>query len=145
MTSAGSVMMVDDYGHHPTEVSATIAAARNAWPQRRLVMVFQPHRYSRTRDLFEDFTQVLSEVDVLVMLDVYAASEQPIPGADGRALCRAIRMRGKLDPVFVEDPTLLADTLKNILRADDVLLTQGAGNVGALAAALPSQLQVKAS
>ncbi|MCB1637431.1 MAG: UDP-N-acetylmuramate--L-alanine ligase, partial [Thiothrix sp.] len=92
----GKALLVDDYGHHPTEMLATLRAARNAWPQRRLVEVFQPHRYTRTRDLFEDFAQVLSEVDVLVLTDVYAASEQPIPGADGRALARAIRMRGQV-------------------------------------------------
>jgi len=137
----GQVLLIDDYGHHPTEVAATISAVRNAWPQRRFVLVFQPHRYTRTHDLFEDFSQVLSEVDVLLLLEVYAANEPVIHGADSRSLCRAIRMRGKLDPVFVEQPEQLAETLQNILRDGDVLVMQGAGNVGALAAALPEQLQ----
>lgn len=143
-TPAGKVLLVDDYGHHPNEVAATIAAVRNAWPDRRFVLVFQPHRYTRTHDLFEDFTRVLSEVDVLVLLEVYAANEEPIAGADSRSLCRAIRMRGKLDPVFVERPEQLADTLKNMIRAGDVVVTQGAGNVGALAARLPEQLRAGA-
>jgi len=141
-TAAGKILLVDDYGHHPTEVAATIAAVRNAWPKRRFVLVFQPHRYTRTHDLFEDFAQVLSEVDLLLLLEVYAANEDPIAGADSRSLCRAIRMRGKLDPVFVDHPEQLADTLQNIIREGDVVVTQGAGNVGALAAKLPQQLQV---
>ncbi len=136
----GSILMVDDYGHHPAEVAATIEAVRNAWPGRRLVMVFQPHRYTRTRDLFEDFAQVLSEVDVLVMLEVYAASEEPITGADGRSLCRAIRVRGKIEPIFIETTDELSTALLNILQDDDVLVTQGAGNVSALAQSLPEQL-----
>lgn len=139
-TPVGEVMLVDDYGHHPTEVAATIAAARSAWPERRLVLAFQPHRYTRTRDLFEDFAEVLSEPDVLVLLDVYAAGEDPIPGADGRTLARAIRTRGRVDPVFVDAPERLVDALRGVLRAGDVLLTQGAGNVGALAASLPTAL-----
>jgi UDP-N-acetylmuramate--alanine ligase len=142
-TSAGRVLLVDDYGHHPTEIEATLQAARQAWPDRRLVLVFQPHRFTRTRDLFEDFTRVLSEVDTLVMLEVYPANEDPIPGADSRALCRAIRMRGKVDPVFVEEPEALAETLIDLIQDDDVILTQGAGNVGALALALPQQLAGK--
>jgi UDP-N-acetylmuramate--alanine ligase len=140
-SAQGVVSVVDDYGHHPTEVAATIAAVRNAWPERRLLLVFQPHRYTRTHDLFEDFTQVLSDVDVLVMLEVYAANEEVITGADSRSLCRAVRMRGKLDPVFVEDPHALVETLNNIIREGDVIVMQGAGNVGALAAALPQQLE----
>jgi UDP-N-acetylmuramate--alanine ligase len=139
-TSAGQVLFVDDYGHHPTEIQATLAAAREAWPDRRLVQVFQPHRYTRTRDLFEDFANVLSDVDVLVMLEVYAANEDPIPGADSRTLCRAIRMRGKVDPVFVETPEDLKDVLAGLIQDGDVVLTQGAGNVGALAATLPGEL-----
>lgn len=106
-------MLVDDYGHHPSEVKVTINAARAGWPEKRLVMVFQPHRYTRTRDLYEDFADVLSKVDVLVMLEVYAAGEDPIPGADGRALCRSIRSRGNLEPIFVatpdDVPAVLAD------------------------------------
>ena len=139
-TRAGQVLFVDDYGHHPTEIQATLAAAREAWPDRRLVQVFQPHRYTRTRDLFEDFANVLSDVDVLVMLEVYAANEDPIPGADSRTLCRAIRMRGKVDPVFVETPEDLNGVLAGLIQDGDVVLTQGAGNVGALAATLPGEL-----
>ncbi|MGI9301178.1 MAG: UDP-N-acetylmuramate--L-alanine ligase [Gammaproteobacteria bacterium] len=139
-TPAGSVLHIDDYGHHPTEVRATLVAARGAWPERRLVLVFQPHRYTRTRDLFEDFSEVLSEADVLVLLQVYAASEAPIAGADSRALCRSIRARGKVDPVFVEDAPALTETLQNLLRDQDLLITQGAGNIGAIAADLRAQL-----
>jgi UDP-N-acetylmuramate--alanine ligase len=143
-TPNGRVMMVDDYGHHPTEIEATLAAAREAWPDRRLVLVFQPHRYTRTRDLFEDFSRVLSEADMLVMLEVYPAGEDPIAGADSRTLCRAIRLRGRVDPVFVEHPEDLADTLRDLVAEDDVVITQGAGNVGALAAILPKQLHEEA-
>lgn len=135
----GEVLLVDDYGHHPREVAATLQAIRAAWPERRLVMAYQPHRYTRTRDLFEDFTQVLSEVDVLVLLEVYAAGEQPIPGADSRALCRTIRQRGKIDPVFVAEPNELPQALQDILKPGDILLTQGAGNIGSIAARLAAQ------
>lgn len=136
----GVVTLVDDYGHHPREVAATIQAARASWPERRLVVAFQPHRYSRTRDLFEDFAEVLSSVDALLMLEVYPAGEKPIPGADSRTLCRAIRARGQVDPVFVAHADDLAATLRGVLRAGDVLLTLGAGDIGAAAAALPQQL-----
>jgi len=139
-TAAGSVLLVDDYGHHPREVAATIDAARRAWPERRLVMAFQPHRFSRTRDLFEDFTKVLSEVDALLLLEVFAAGEQSQGGDDGRALCRAIRTRGRLDPVFVEDIDELPEVLRSVLRDGDVLLTLGAGSIGAAATKLPEQL-----
>ena len=139
----GIASLVDGYGHHPREMLATLKAVRNAWPERRLVLIFQPHRYSRTRDLFEDFTQVLSETDVLVLLDVYAASEKPIPGADGRTLARAIRIRGKVDPIFVTDVEDVPGVLKHILQDGDVILTQGAGSVGALAASLPEALAIK--
>lgn len=142
-TTAGSVLLVDDYGHHPREVAATIVAARKAWPERRLVLAFQPHRYSRTRDLFEDFVKELSEVDVLLLLEVYPAGEQPQGGDDGRALCRAIRTRGQLDPVFVEDISELASTLQGVLRNGDVLLTLGAGSIGSAAAELPDQLSLQ--
>ncbi|OCG02593.1 UDP-N-acetylmuramate--L-alanine ligase [Gilliamella apis] len=127
------IMMVDDYGHHPSEVNATIQAARNGWPDRRLVMLFQPHRYTRTRDLFDDFAQVLSQVDALVMLDVYSAGEQPIAGADSRSLCRSIRNRGKVDPIYVSDLDLVPEIMKEILQGGDLLLTQGAGSVGRIA------------
>ncbi|MBE0434948.1 MAG: UDP-N-acetylmuramate--L-alanine ligase, partial [Methylomicrobium sp.] len=136
----GRLTMVDDYGHHPREIAATLEALRQAWPNRREVVVFQPHRYTRTRDLFEDFVQVLSSVDVLILLDVYSAGESPITGADGRALSRAIRVRGQVDPVFVEDLEELPKILAGILQAGDVLLTMGAGNVGQIAADLPEQL-----
>lgn len=138
--SNGAITLVDDYGHHPREIAATLEALRQAWPKRRAVIVFQPHRYSRTRDLFEDFVQVLSTVDVLVLLDVYAAGEAPIPAADGRTLSRAIRMRGQVDPIFVEDVNSLAQVLAGIVQANDVLLTLGAGSVGQIATQLPQQL-----
>ncbi|MFQ0994691.1 UDP-N-acetylmuramate--L-alanine ligase [Gilliamella sp. BG2] len=129
----GDIMMVDDYGHHPSEVNATIQAARNGWPERRLVMLFQPHRYTRTRDLFDDFAQVLSQVDALVMLDVYSAGEQPIAGADSRSLCRSIRNRGKVDPIYVSDLDLLPEIMQEVLQSGDLLITQGAGSVGRIA------------
>ncbi|MAP19631.1 UDP-N-acetylmuramate--L-alanine ligase [Marisediminitalea sp.] len=132
-TSVGEVTLVDDYGHHPTEVAATIAAARNNWPSQRLVMVYQPHRYSRTRDLYEDFVEVLSQVDCLLLLDVYAASEQPIEGADSRALARSIRARGQLEPVYVGSHEELPSILANQLQNGDIVMTQGAGNIGQLA------------
>ncbi|MEJ2515166.1 MAG: UDP-N-acetylmuramate--L-alanine ligase [Gammaproteobacteria bacterium] len=136
----GQAVMVDDYGHHPTELACTIDAIRAAWPGRRLVVAFQPHRYSRTRDLMDDFARVLSEVDVLVLSEVYPAGEEPIAGADGRALARAIRSRGRVEPVFVEDVTELEQTLPGILQAGDVLVTFGAGSIGAVAATLPEKL-----
>ena len=127
------MLLVDDYGHHPTEVEATISAARQAWPDRRLVMVYQPHRYTRTKDLYEDFVRVLSTVDSLLLLEVYSAGEDPIPGADGRSLSRSIRSRGLIDPIFVEKIESVADVLKSIVKPGDVVLTQGAGNVGGIA------------
>ncbi|QKT03046.1 UDP-N-acetylmuramate--L-alanine ligase [Ectothiorhodospiraceae bacterium 2226] len=139
-TPAGRVLYVDDYGHHPTEIAATLAAVRAGWPDRRLVLAFQPHRYTRTRDLFEDFTAVLSTPDVLLLVDVYAAGEAPIPVADGRTLARAIRARGKVDPVFVPRAGDLPQTLLGVLREGDVLLTLGAGDIGAIAAQLPGKL-----
>ncbi|PIE25409.1 MAG: UDP-N-acetylmuramate--L-alanine ligase [Neptuniibacter caesariensis] len=131
--TGGTAMLVDDYGHHPREVSAVVKAIREGWPDKRLVMINQPHRYSRTRDLYEDFVEVLSEVDVLLLLEVYAAGEEPVAGADSRSLCRSIRQRGRLDPVFVSDKDAVADVLKNILQPGDLLLTQGAGDITALA------------
>lgn len=128
----GNVLLIDDYGHHPTEVAATIKAARQSYPDRRLVMMFQPHRYSRTRDCFDDFVKVLSEVDELLLLDVYSAGETPIQGADTKSLARSIRSRGQVDPVLlsIDDKGQIAQVLKNILKANDMLITQGAGNVG---------------
>ena len=134
--AGGRATLVDDYGHHPGEVRATIEAIRQGWPGRRLVMLFQPHRYTRTRDLYEDFVKVLSGVDALVMLDVYAAGEEPIPGADARSLCRSIRQLGRLDPVFVEGSENLHEVLEALLHDGDMLVTQGAGNVSVIARGL---------
>ena len=131
-TGKGKALLLDDYGHHPTEVAATIAAVRAAWPERRLVMAYQPHRYTRTRDLYEDFAKVLSGVDKLLLLEVYPAGEAPIAGADSRSLCRSIRARGSLDPIYVAEPAELAPSLADVLQDGDVVLTQGAGNIGAL-------------
>ncbi len=132
----GKVMLVDDYGHHPREVDAVICAVRAGWPERRLVMVYQPHRYTRTRDLYEDFVGVLSQVDVLVLLDVYSAGEAFIAGADSRTLARSIRQRGMVDPMFVENIEAVPALLSRVLQAGDFVVTQGAGNVGVLAADL---------
>lgn len=134
--SGGSATLVDDYGHHPREVAATIRAVREGWPGRRLVMMFQPHRYTRTRDLYEDFVETLSEVDGLLMLEVYAAGEEPIPGADSKALCRSLRQRGQVEPVYVDDPAKLPTLLDRILQDGDLFITQGAGNVSAIASKL---------
>lgn len=133
---AGSFLLVDDYGHHPVETAATIAAARGAYPGRRLVLAFQPHRYTRTRDLFEDFVKVLSSVDVLVLADVYPAGEQPIPAADGRSLAHALRVVGKTELVFVEDIADMAATLLKMAKGGDVVMTMGAGSI----ANVPTQL-----
>lgn len=132
-TGKGQVMLVDDYGHHPTEVDVTIKAARNGWAEKRLVMIFQPHRYTRTRDLYDDFANVLEQVDVLLMLDVYSAGEKPISGADGRSLCRTIRSRGRIDPIFVPESESLPSVLANVLQDGDLVLTQGAGDIGKIA------------
>jgi UDP-N-acetylmuramate--alanine ligase len=136
----GTVTLVDDYAHHPTEVAATLRAAKNAWPEKRLVAVFQPHRYTRTRDLFEDFSQVLAECDVLILTEIYAAGEEPIAGADGRALCAAIRARGKVNPVFIEDVEQLGSDLQSILKDGDLVLTMGAGSIGRVASQLKESL-----
>jgi UDP-N-acetylmuramate--alanine ligase len=140
----GTVSLIDDYGHHPREIAATVAAARAAWPERRLVVVFQPHRYTRTHDLFEDFAAVLAELEVLVLTEVYGAGEKPISGADGRALARAIRARGKSEPVFLAELGTLAAVLGDLLQPGDVVLTMGAGSIGAAAAALPDELKGRA-
>ena len=138
--AVGRVTIVDDYGHHPTEIAATLDAARQAWPGRRLVLAFQPHRYTRTRDLIDDFGRVLSEADALLVTEVYAAGEEPIANADGRAICRAVRGRGRLEPVFVEDVHELAAALAGVVADGDVVLTMGAGSIGAVAHELPSTL-----
>ncbi|MEZ8610498.1 UDP-N-acetylmuramate--L-alanine ligase [Vibrio sp. 10N.222.51.C8] len=137
-TGNGVAMLVDDYGHHPTEVDVTIQAARSGWTDKRLVMIFQPHRYSRTRDLYDDFANVLEQVDVLILLDVYSAGEKPIAGADGRSLSRTIRGRGKIDPIFVADINALPSVLANVIQGGDLVLTQGAGDVGRVAKQLES-------
>ena len=127
----GRALLVDDYGHHPRELQATLQAAREVWPERRLVLLFQPHRYSRTRDLFDDFARVLSQgVDVLLLCEVYAAGEAVIAGADGRSLARAIRARGRVEPVFVDTVEALPEALAGVLRDGDVVLTMGAGSIG---------------
>jgi UDP-N-acetylmuramate--alanine ligase len=136
-TALGRVTIVDDYGHHPTEVAATLEALRQGYPDRRLVLAFQPHRYSRTHDLIDDFSKALSAVDVLLVTEVYAAGESPIPGADGRAICRAVRGRGQVEPLFVEKVEELADSLKDVIRDNDVIVTMGAGNITVVAHGLP--------
>lgn len=134
---AHRVTLVDDYGHHPRELAAVLDTLRRRWPGQRLVTVFQPHRYSRTRDLFEDFVQVLSQVDALVLLEVYAAGEEALPGADGRALARAIRARGQVEPVFVTDISDVPGVLASVIDSDDdIVATLGAGNIGQLAEAM---------
>ncbi|GAC1406619.1 MAG: hypothetical protein NVSMB6_03110 [Burkholderiaceae bacterium] len=132
----GSFAMVDDYGHHPVETAATLAAARGAYPGRRLVLAFQPHRYTRTRDLFEDFIKVLSGVDLLVLAEVYAAGEAPIVAADGRALAHALRVLGKVEPVFVEDIAEMPDTIRSLLKDGDVVIIMGAGSISGVPAKL---------
>ncbi|MBO1256423.1 UDP-N-acetylmuramate--L-alanine ligase [Alteromonas sp. 5E99-2] len=129
----GEFTLVDDYGHHPTEVKATLSAARTNWPDNKIVMIYQPHRYTRTRDLYEDFVDVLSGVDALLMLDVYAASEHPIDGADSKSLCRSIRQRGDVEPVYVGSISKLDGILDNIVGNGDIVMAQGAGNVSQIA------------
>ena len=129
----GAALLVDDYGHHPKEVAATIAAIRGGYPDKRLVMVFQPHRYTRTRDLYDDFVQVLSTCDVLIVSAVYSAGEQPIPGADSRQLCHSIRQRGLVDPIYVESIDDIPDVVADLVKPGDLVITQGAGNVNQLA------------
>ncbi len=126
----GTFTVIDDYGHHPVEMAATLAAARGAFPDRRLVLAFQPHRYTRTRDCFEDFVKVLSTTDALLLADVYAAGEPPIVAADGRALTRALRVAGKVEPLFVEDINEMPETIRNFAQAGDVVLCMGAGSIG---------------
>jgi UDP-N-acetylmuramate--alanine ligase len=132
LPAGGSFTLVDDYGHHPVEMAATLAAARGAFPGRRLVLAFQPHRYTRTRDCFEDFVKVLSTVDALLLADIYAAGEAPIVAADGRALARALRVAGKVEPVFVEDIAAMPQTIMDVARDGDVVLCMGAGSIGAV-------------
>ena len=132
LPSGGSATLVDDYGHHPVEMAATLAAARGAFPGRRLLLAFQPHRYTRTRDCFEDFVKVLSTVDALCLAEIYAAGEAPVVAADGRSLARALRVAGKVEPVFVEDIAAMPQTILDVARDGDVVLTMGAGSIGAV-------------
>ena len=132
----GQAMLVDDYGHHPTEIKATVDAVRAGWPDRRLVMIFQPHRYTRTRDLYEDFVKVLAEVDVLIVLDVYAAGEEPIAGAGSKNLCGSIRQRSALDPIYIETIEEVPALLNELVQNNDLVITQGAGSVNKLVALL---------
>lgn len=143
-TSVGTITLLDDYAHHPTEITATLQAVKAGWPGKRLVVVFQPHRYTRTRDLFEDFTHVLADVDVLLLTEIYSAGEEVITGADGRSLCAAIRARGKVNPVFVEDIDETEEALRAVIQDGDLVLTLGAGSIGRIAAELPAKLQEKA-
>lgn len=139
LPDGGSFTLVDDYGHHPVETAATLAAARGAYPGRRLVLAFQPHRYTRTRDLFEDFVKVLSSADALVLAEVYAAGEQPIVAADGRALSHALRVLGKVEPIFVEDIADMPATIMNMAKDGDVVITMGAGSISGVPGKLTQQ------
>jgi UDP-N-acetylmuramate--alanine ligase len=132
----GSFTLIDDYGHHPAEMAATLEAARGAFPGRRIVLAFQPHRYSRTRDLFEDFVRVLSGADALLLAEVYAAGEAPIVAADGRSLARALRVFGKVEPVFVEDIAQMPAAIRRVAEDGDVVITMGAGSIGNVPALL---------
>jgi UDP-N-acetylmuramate--alanine ligase len=138
--NCGSFTLVDDYGHHPVEIAATIAAARGAFPGRRLMVAFQPHRYTRTRDVFEDFVKVLSTADVLLLTEVYSAGESPIVAADGKSLVRAIRVQGKVEPIFVETVEELPAAIFSIVQDGDVVLVMGAGSVGSVAQNFASSL-----
>jgi UDP-N-acetylmuramate--alanine ligase len=137
----GSFTLIDDYGHHPVEMKATLAASRGAFPDRRVVLAFQPHRYTRTRDLFEDFARVLSSADALVLAEVYAAGEAPIVAADGRSLARAVRVAGRIEPVFVEDIDAMPDAILGIVRDGDVVITMGAGSIGGVPGRLLEKLR----
>ena len=132
--SGGTFTLIDDYGHHPVEMQAVINAARGAFPNRRLVLAFQPHRYTRTRDCFEDFVRVLSGADVVLLTEVYPAGEAPIVAADGRSLVRAVRVAGKVEPLFVETPAELPEAIFNMAQKDDVVIVMGAGSIGQVAA-----------
>ena len=139
--SGGTFRLIDDYGHHPVEMAATLSAARGAYPGRRLVLAFQPHRYSRTRDCFEDFVRVIGAADVVLLAEVYAAGETPIVAADGRALTRALRVAGKVEPIFVDDIALLPEAIYDNARDGDVVLCMGAGSIGAVPSRLAQSLQ----
>jgi UDP-N-acetylmuramate--alanine ligase len=132
----GTFTVIEDYGHHPVEIAATLAAARGAYPGRRLVLAFQPHRYTRTRDCFEDFVKVLGQADVVLLGEVYAAGEAPIVAADGRSLARAVRVAGKAEPVFVDDIATMPNAILELARAGDVVMCMGAGSIGGVPAKL---------
>jgi UDP-N-acetylmuramate--alanine ligase len=136
LPGGGSFVLIDDYGHHPAEMAATLAAARGAFPGRRIVLAFQPHRYTRTRDCFEDFVKVLATADALVLTEVYPAGEAPIVAADGKALARAIRVHGRVEPIFVESAGEIPAAILGLARDGDVVLTMGAGSIGNVPAAL---------
>ena len=136
LAAGGSFTLIDDYGHHPAEMAATLDAARGAFPGRRIVLAFQPHRYTRTRDLFEDFVKVLSTADALLLAEVYPAGEAPIVAADGRSLARALRVAGGVEPVFVEDVAELPEAIRRVAQGGDVVVTMGAGSIGNVAAQL---------
>ncbi|HEY3432070.1 MAG TPA: UDP-N-acetylmuramate--L-alanine ligase [Rhodocyclaceae bacterium] len=136
---SGHLTLIDDYGHHPVEMAATLEAARGAFPGRRIVLAFQPHRFTRTRDCFEDFVKVLSDCDALLLAEVYAAGEAPVVAADGRSLARAIRIAGKVEPVFVEDITLMPQAILDSCKDGDVVITMGAGSIGAVPGKLAGQ------
>jgi UDP-N-acetylmuramate--alanine ligase len=142
-TAVGRITIIDDYGHHPTEVAATLEALRQGYPDRRLVLAFQPHRYTRTHDLIDDFSKALSKADALLVTEVYAAGETPIPGADGRAICRAVRGRGNVEPIFVDKVEQLAESLADVIEDGDVIVTMGAGHISAVSHELPQRLGVK--
>jgi len=141
IAAGGHFALIDDYGHHPVEMAATIAAARGAFPDKRLVLAFQPHRYTRTRDCFEDFVNVLSSVDALVLTEVYAAGEAPIVAADGRSLARAVRVAGKVEPVFVETVDDVPEALSTLVRDGDVVITMGAGSIGTVPGRLAQEVK----
>ena len=139
-TDGGTFDLIEDYGHHPVEMAATMAAARGAFPGRRLVMAFQPHRYSRTRDCFEDFVKVLGEADAVLLTEVYAAGEQPIVAADGRALARAVRVAGKVEPIFIDDIAALPERIASGAKSGDVVMCMGAGSIGSVPAKVAEML-----
>jgi UDP-N-acetylmuramate--alanine ligase len=142
-TPNGRITIVDDYGHHPTEIAATLEAIRQGWSDRRVVLAFQPHRYTRTHDLLDDFARVLATTDALIVTEVYSAGEAPIAGADGKAICRAVRSHGRVEPVFVDKVENLSDALARIVQDGDVVVTMGAGSIGSVPAELVQSLAAK--
>jgi UDP-N-acetylmuramate--alanine ligase len=137
------ILLIDDYAHHPSEINATLNAVRSGWKERRIAVIFQPHRYTRTRDLFDDFCRVLAATDVLVLLEIYPAGEAEIPGINSRSLGNGIRVRGKVEPVFIEDRSALDTLLPSIVEHGDILLTLGAGDIGSLGSGLLERYGVR--